>query len=174
MIRGGANKNKGILDLGAARGAAIDMQGGLQLDQMPNYPGDPMNVSGGGDGWNFTQDGFKGKTMVAQFVLVTEYADYLLCSFQTEKVYVAKPPTLRISYYTAATYDGKDFTQQDVNEMLVEDAVGSESDETWLVTPDYVAGDLITAINFQDVIQIAGPETYWQEINSCRSWAVES
>ena len=169
----GNSKESSILDL---KSLPSMMQGRLEpavFDAIPDYPVDPIDITGGSDGYNFAYGDLRGKTVVAEFIFVTEFDDYLLCKFHTEKVYVAKPPMLRISKYNGLTYDGKTFTRQAVNQMLVEDAVGAEDDETWLITPDYVAGDVITAINHQDTIEIAGPETYWQEIESNRVWAVQ-
>ena len=172
----GSSKESSILDLRGLLGAGQSMQEAFpagSADSLPDYPVDPIEISGGADGKNFAAGNMPDKTYVSEFVLVTEFDDYLLCSFYTEKVYVAKPPMLRISKYDGLTYNGKTFTRQGVNELLVEDAVGAEDDETWLITPDYVAGDIITAINHKTVIQITGPETYWQQIESNHVWSVE-
>ena len=173
-INGNASKEKHLLHLGEiTRLPSVGTTKNLaQPQNSVESQFDSAEVAGGFDG--FHDVGYKTDSITAEFTFVTEYDDYLLCKIHTEKVYVAKPPLLRISKYDGLTYNGKDFTRQDVNEMLVEDAVGSEDDETWLVTPDYVAGDIISAIRTQKPIDIAGPKTYWQEIESCRSWAVET
>ena len=169
MIKG--NVSKLSIPFGQVSTQLSPRSDGIGTD---NYPVNVTELSGGGDGFNFAFGDMKDRKYTIEAVFVTEYDDYLLCHYRTERVYVAKPIMLRRVTYDGVTIGGVTYTYTAVNTRTASDGVGGEDDETQVITPTYIAGEKILAINMEDVINIQGAKTYWQEINSCRSWAVET
>jgi len=113
-----------------------------------------------------------------EFTIIAIYDNYIAGRWGEEynrTYYIAKPYLLRRESYDGLTIGGVTYTYQDVGERLAEDAVGSEDDETQIITPDYYVGEKLLCGSFYHAdLKFGNSPIEWIDINvGGRCWAVE-
>ena len=156
-------------------------------DSATDTPYDFMDVFGIVDGKRLMADAsgrpFTSQNRVFEFTVVEEFDNCIECTYRGGTHFVAKPRDLRRDTYdTGESIDGIDYTYQDVNERLAEDAVGTEADETQVITPDYYEGRIIKVMMGILVTDVDGiplkdendHDMYLEDVTTGRTWAVET